>query len=187
MDSDPYSTQTFITSKKIKPFISYEENSEIKTFNVISMIDDSESIVFSNANFDSDYNLLYGEINALSFKSDRYNAIKKLIVEEISLTDLKDVKLNPEAVSILKTSVLGTTFSIDSDDKMIEVPYSYRLLNEIVLEDLVVRGEADKINDYLMKVATGKKCETKVFENIERKHTMFKVITSKPKQKVKTA
>lgn len=187
MDSDPYSTQTFITSKKIKPYISYEENNEIKSFDVISMIDDSESIVFSSANFDSNYNLLYGEVNALSFASDRYNAIKNLIDTDISLSDLVNVELNPEAVSILKTSALEAKFLIDSDDRMIELPYSYQFLNEIVLDDLMVRGEADQINDYLMKVAAGKKCSTKVFENIERKYAMFKVITTQKKQKVKSA
>ena len=70
MDPEEPSLSTFIDCTKIEPYISYDEICGIKTFNTINMIDDNESIVFSEVNLDENYKLLTGSINVITLKKD---------------------------------------------------------------------------------------------------------------------
>lgn len=187
MDPEPNLKNSFKENKRTEPFISFEENNGIKTFKAISMIDESESIVFSQVNFDSDYNFIYGQIKALSLRTDEYKTLKKLN-SHLSMQDL--IYYTPEYAEtyILKITPQNKTFEISLDNNMIEIPYNKRLLSVIVLENMNIYYKNDRINSYLLNYGTNKKISTKIFKDIEKEQQKFTIVKYyKNRQKSKTA
>lgn len=187
MDPEPNLKNPFNKWDKIEPYISYEENIGIKTFNVVSMIDDSESIIFTKVNFDSNYNFISGEIKALSFKNNEYLSLKETISNGVNLNDLNPDNLNPVEISILKTNRQNQTFEISIDGGMREIPYNKNLLDVIVLDNMLVTSKTDKINDYLMNYHTSKRLPINIFKEIEKQQTTFTVIKGSKQKIIKSA
>jgi len=190
MDPEPNlkNSNTFIDSKKIKPFISYNENNGIKSFNTISMIDESESIVLTAVNFDTDYNFLCGKLTALTFKSKEYHGLKNIINQGISLTDLLSCNLNYAETAVLNINSHNTTLEISLDGKMKQIPFIKSMLQDIVLEDKYIFSKTDKINNFLLEYKPNKTLSTKIFKDIEEEEfkKQFKAIKTE-KQKIKSA
>ena len=190
MDPEPdlKNSHTFIDQTKIEPYISYEENNGIKSFNTISMIDDSESIVLTSIIFDSDYNFLCGKLTALTFKNQEYLGIKNIISQAISLKDLMACNLDYTEITILNTDQNGSSLEISLDGEMKKIPFIKPMLEDIVLDDKNLINKFDKINNFLLEYTTNKKASTKVFKDIEQAEfkKQFKVIKTE-KQKIKSA
>lgn len=189
MDPEPCPknlNNSLIESKKVKPYISYEENNGIKTFKTVSMIDDSESIVFSIAYFDNDYNFLKGQINAISCRTDEYMAIKKYINNgDIVLPDLVNYPFGNIEISKLTTTKKTQKFEISINGQMKEIPYMS--IDAIVLDDMRAISKIDKMNNYLMNHNKNKSLNTNVFKQIEKEYTRFTVIKNTGYQKAKSA
>ena len=190
MDPEPSLSTTFIDCAQIEPYISYNERNGIKTFNCISMIDDSETIVFSEANLDEKYKLLEGTINALMFSKEDYAAIKKAIRKGLQLCELVYADLNPLETSILKVTKDSQKYGIISEGKFVELPNYFNNFGNIAIEDKNLRSKPDRINNYIIKYGLLSGLPTNVFKEIEKENKKPEITIihgQKSFQKIKTA
>ena len=182
MDPDPYSNNSFIEVNRIEPFISFKNENSIKTFNTIFLNDESETIVFSEANFTENYDFLQGQIKALSLRPEEYMVIKKAIKEGLDIRELVNYK--PEYATITNLFITDKKSTLIADEN--EIPYHKVIINDIILEDLKPTNKIDRINNYLMRY--NKKLSTSVFREIEAEELRKNIrVIESSKQKIKTA
>lgn len=190
MDPEPSLSSTFIDCTKIEPYISYSEKNGIKTFNTINMIDDNETIVFSEANLDEKYKLLEGTIHTLILSKEKYAAVKKTVREGLPLYELINADLDPIEAAILKVNKDGQKYGIMTENGIVELPEYYNNLSHIAIEDRFLRSNIDKINNYIIKYGILTSLPTSVFKEIEKenkKPEITVVYSNKTYQKAKTA
>lgn len=182
MDPDPYSNNSFIEINRIEPFISFKNENSIKTFNIIFLNDESETIIFSEANFTENYSFLQGQINALSLKNTEYMAIKKAIKNGLNIKEL--LNYNPKYA--VKTNLFVTRKNTILETEQRQIPYHKWIIDGIVLEELIPNNKIDRINNYLMSY--NKKLSTSVFREIEAEEFRKNIrVIEGSKQKIKTA
>lgn len=195
MDSEPSLgnsggyTQTIASmSKKVKPYISFEEMGGVKQFDTISMVDDTESLVFSSAKFDDNYHLLHGELYLIELERAEYMSIKNRISDDFSLADLVYCQVKPRQVSILNTGPNERRIETLVDEVFMEGPNLFDLANAAI-DDYRLRSVSDRINNYLIRYGTCRNLSVEVFKEIEaEKDSLDNVITfQKAKKIAKTA
>ncbi|MBR3362729.1 MAG: hypothetical protein IKG40_02255 [Bacilli bacterium] len=182
MDSDPYSNNSFIEVNKIEPYISFKNENGIKSFSAIFLNDETETIIFSGAEFTEDYKFLKGNMDCLSMRTCEYMAIKKAIKDGFDIRELKHYK--PKFAFETNILVTDTDALVVLDG--IEVPYHSSRIDDLVLEDLKVRNKIDRFNNYIINY--NRRLSTSVFRNIEADELRKDIkVISKSTQKVKTA
>ena len=124
MDSDPYSDNIFVETSIIKPFILFKNEDFIKVFNTIFLNDESETIVFSEANFTEDYKFLKGSIKALSLRTSEYMAIKTVIKNGLDIEKLRYYKPG----FAIETNLLVTDDKALLVQEGMEIPYSASMI-----------------------------------------------------------
>ncbi len=190
MDPEEPSLSTFIDCTKIEPYISYNEICGIKTFNTINMIDDNESIVFSEVNLDENYKLLTGSINVITLKKDDYANVKKIIKEGFPLDEIIYANLNPIEISTLNVNKEGQKYGIIKNNKIIDLPISFNNIGDIAIENKNLISRVDRINNYIIKYGILDGLPTSVFKEIEmenRKPEITVIYNESKIQKIKTA
>ena len=182
MDSDPYSSNSFIETSRIEPFISFKTEDSVKIFETIFLNDESETIVFSSASFTENYDFLNGTIDTLSMKSSEYMAVKKALKDGLDINDLRYYV--PKFAFKMDLFVTPDNALFFGDGK--EIPYHSLMLEDVVLEDLKPISKIDRINSYIMNY--NKRLSTSVFRSIEADEIRRNIrVIGKSKQKVKTA
>ena len=182
MDPDPYSNNSFIEASRIEPYISFENDNGIKSFDTIFLNDESETIVFSKAIFTEDYKFLAGNVDCLSMKSSEYMAVKKALREGLDIKELKFYKPKFAFETNLLVNDNKTFIVVDG----IEIPYHGSMLDDVVLEDLKPTSKIDRINNYIIN--HNRRLSTSVFRDVEASELRKNIkVISKSKQKVKTA
>ncbi len=182
MDLDPYSNNSFIVASRIEPYISFENDGNVKTFNTIFLNDESETIVFSKSVFTKDYKFLRGSVDALSMKSASYMAVKKAIKDGLDISELKYYR--PDFAIYTNLSVTEDSTLLIQDG--IVMAYKTSMIDDLVLEDLKPTSKIDRINNYIINY--NRRLSTSVFRDIEADELRKNIrVISKSKQKVKSA
>ena len=190
MDPEPSLSSTFIDCTKIDPYISYSERNGIKTFTTINMIDDNETIVFSEANLDEKYKLLEGTVHTLTLSKETYAAVKKTVKDGLPLYELAHADLKPMESAILKVNKDGQKYGIMTENGLVELPNHFNNLNHVAIEDKFLISKPDRINNFIIKNGLLPSLPTSVFKEIEKeskKPEITVVYSKKDFQKVKTA
>ena len=113
-----------------EPYISYTNDSGIKVFEVVNMIDDSKAVVFSNAVFDENFNFVAGKIHTFVLSTEEYKKLQKL-----PLYSLNEEIINYEEMYYFIADSSKTAFYANIDGQMTETSVMLDYFKDIIIED----------------------------------------------------
>lgn len=174
----------FVDCSAKTPEISFKEELGIKYFDTASMIDDTESIVLSSAVFDSNYNLLQGELYVMRLEYDEYSSIKNSLGKDVDLMEMMSYSFNPIETIMLTTGPNGRKYEKLVGDDVTDACFRDSDFSNLALEDRQLSSTTDYMNNYLIKYGTCRGLSADSFKSFEQAKRAEQLVQTNDKAKI---